>query len=120
METINPKEAIDFTLGSTYGEGGCDALKARIAELESEAANLREVMVAAAEEINKHWDAHCDKEGYGPMSLCRRLEDGLAVIYPGYSVGAFKRQAERIAELESEVTQMQNELENLYNEMDYG
>lgn len=49
---------------------------------------LRSVMVAAAEEIAAHWDAHCDAEGYGPANLQRRLEEGIPSQY-GYTAGAF-------------------------------
>ncbi len=49
---------------------------------------LRTVMIAAAEEIHAHWNAHCDAEGYGPANLMRRLEDGIPVEY-GYTAGAF-------------------------------
>ena len=49
---------------------------------------LRTVMVAAAEEIAAHWDAHCDADGYGPANLQRRLEEGIPSQY-GYTAGAF-------------------------------
>lgn len=57
--------------------------------LQNECLELRQVMVAAAEEIHEHWEAHCDEEGYGPANLMRRLEKGVAVCYPGYTIGAF-------------------------------
>jgi hypothetical protein len=38
---------------------------------------LLTVMMAAAMEIQEHWDAHCDKDGYGPVNLMHRLEAGL-------------------------------------------
>lgn len=60
-------------------------------ELESQAAQiaaLKTVMVAAAEEIAAHWQAHCDAEGYGPQNLLRRLEEGIPSEY-GYTAGAF-------------------------------
>lgn len=56
---------------------------------------LKTVMIAAAEEIQEHWDAHCDAEGYGPANLMHRLEEGIASEY-GYTAGAFaKLTAER-------------------------
>ena len=55
-----------------------------------EIENLKSVMVAAAEEISKHWDAHCDEEGYGPVNLLRRLEAGIPADY-GYKAGDFYR-----------------------------
>ena len=56
--------------------------------LRAEAANLRTVMVAAAEEIAAHWQAHCDADGYGPANLMHRLEEGIPSEY-GYTAGAF-------------------------------
>lgn len=51
-------------------------------------AALKTVMIAAAEEIAAHWEAHCDAEGYGPQNLLRRLEEGIPSEY-GYTAGAF-------------------------------
>lgn len=59
--------------------------------IESQAAQIAElktVMIAAAEEIASHWQAHCDAEGYGPQNLLRRLEEGIPSEY-GYTAGAF-------------------------------
>jgi hypothetical protein len=61
---------------------------AALASMRADNANLRTVMVAAAEEIHAHWDAHCDAEGYGPASLMRRLEEGIPAEY-GYTAGTF-------------------------------
>jgi hypothetical protein len=66
-----------------------DAIAA-IQRLEAENANLRSVMVAAAEEISAHWAAHCDDEGYGPANLMRRLEEGIPTEY-AYTAGDFAR-----------------------------
>jgi hypothetical protein len=52
--------------------------------------NLRTVMIAAAEEIHRHWEAHCDSEGYGPANLMHRLEQGIPSEY-GYTAGDFER-----------------------------
>jgi len=68
-------------------------------KLEKEVENLKSVMVAAAEEIMEHWDAHCDKEGYGPSNLMHRLEKGLGADYSGYKPGAFKRLQDQVEEL---------------------
>lgn len=80
MERLREAEA-DYTL--TYGSG----------DLYGEAADqieaLKTVMVAAAEEIARHWAAHCDAEGYGPQNLLRRLEEGIPSEY-GYTAGAFE------------------------------
>ena len=61
-----------------------------IARLTLDIETLNTVMIAAAEEINKHWDAHCDADGYGPVNLVRRLERGIPSEY-GYTAGAFAR-----------------------------
>ncbi|MCH8552929.1 MAG: hypothetical protein LAT62_13400 [Natronospirillum sp.] len=49
--------------------------------LAQEASRLREVMAEAAREIDQQWDAHCDSDGYGPVNLMHRLENGLAAEY---------------------------------------
>ena len=98
-------------LPSTFSDANGHVLKAAIAlnaerdRLEAENAKLRTVMTAAAEEIHKHWDAHCDAEGYGPANLMRRLEDGIPSEY-GYTAGAF-------AELRAERDRLAAEVEAL-------
>jgi hypothetical protein len=37
---------------------------------------LRSIMDAAADEIEEHWEAHCDEDGFGPVNLVRRLRTG--------------------------------------------
>ena len=59
-----------------------------IESLSAQIATLKTVMIAAAEEIASHWQAHCDAEGYGPQNLLRRLEEGIPSEY-GYTAGAF-------------------------------
>ena len=71
-----------------------------ICEQAAEIAQLKTVMIAAAEEIQAHWEAHCDAEGYGPANLMRRLEEGIPSQY-GYTAGAFAALQERIKVLES-------------------
>lgn len=78
---------------------------ARIERLEAEAEKLRSVMVAAAEEIQEHWEAHCDAEGYGPANLMRRLEEGIPAEY-GYTAGAFAYSIERIKRLEAALREL--------------
>ena len=68
----------------------------------AENAKLKTVMIAAAEEIKAHWDAHCDADGYGPLNLMRRLEEGIPSQY-GYTAGRF-------AELERERNALRAEL----------
>ena len=62
-----------------------------------EIANIKSVIIAAAEEIQKHWQSHCDEDGYGPANLMRRLEKGIPSQY-GYTAGAFMRQKELVDE----------------------
>ena len=59
-------------------------------KLSDKAEVLRSVMIAAAEEIQAHWPAHCDAEGYGPANLMRRLEEGIPSQY-AYTAGDFER-----------------------------
>lgn len=71
-----------------------------LAELREENQKLKTVMIAAAEEIKAHWEAHCDKEGYGPEALLRRLEAGIPAEY-GYTSGRFaelREENERLRE----------------------
>ena len=77
----------------------------RIAELEWEIANLHTTMFAAAVEIQAHWDAHCDAEGYGPANLMHRLERGIASQY-GYDAKTLQR-------VEAERDQLRAEVERL-------
>ena len=82
-------------------DGHCREAAAELRRLHAENDRLRTVMVAAAEEIDSHWEAHCDSEGYGPVNLMRRLEQGIAAEY-GYTAGEFKRlRAQRDALLEA-------------------
>lgn len=64
-------------------------------ERDAEVANLKTVMIAAAEEIQRRWWAHCDDEGYGPANLMRRLEEGIPSEY-GYTAGEFARLREQL------------------------
>lgn len=61
-----------------------DALSARVKALEADIENYLSVAMAAAVEIQEHWDAHCDEDGYGPANLMRRLENGFPASY-GYT-----------------------------------
>lgn len=58
------------------------ALQAEVTRLAQENLRLRTVMMAAAEEITDHWEAHCDSFGHGPQNLVRHLKEG-AGYYPG-------------------------------------
>jgi hypothetical protein len=77
----------------------------RIASLQAENAKLRTVMIAAAEEIQAHWDAHCDAEGYGPQNLMRRLEEGIPAEY-SYTAGAFEELKARAEAAEQQVQEL--------------
>src|SRR5574337_141111 len=67
-----------------------EADEKEIERLRTENAKLKTVMIAAAEEIELHWADHCDEEGYGPVNLMRRLEEGIPAEY-GYTAGSFER-----------------------------
>lgn len=76
---------------------------AEIAMLKAEIETLYTTMMAAAVEIQEHWDAHCDAEGYGPANLMHRLESGIASRY-GYD-------AKTVVAMEAEIARLQKELE---------
>ncbi len=83
------------------------------AEIESarkERDELRSTMIAAAEEIQRCWDAHCDDEGYGPANLMRRLEDGIPAQY-GYTAGAFLDLSSRVSALLKERDELRERAE---------
>lgn len=95
--------------GSYFISGVRAALDSQAAELEklrTENANLKTVMVAAAEEIHAHWDAHCDAEGYGPQNLMRRLEEGIPSEY-GYTAGRFAELQAELAALRASAASVQ-------------
>lgn len=71
---------------------------AELSRLRADNENLRSVMIAAAEEILEHWDAHCDADGYGPANLMHRLEAGIPSEY-GYKAGDFARLRAEVEEL---------------------
>lgn len=59
-----------------------------MAALKGDIANYLTTAMAAAVEIQEHWAAHCDDEGYGPINLVRRLENGFPAQY-GYTAQSF-------------------------------
>ncbi len=90
-----------------------DALEqqaAQVAEKDAEIARLKTVMIAAAEEIGAHWDAHCDAEGYGPVNLLRRLEQGIQSEY-GYTSGAFARMKAEVEALRADAERLRHLLQ---------
>lgn len=80
--------------------------KDRAAALRAENEKLRTVMVAAAEEIAAHWQAHCDADGYGPANLMRHLEEGIPSEY-GYTAGAFESLRAEVAALRADALRYQ-------------
>lgn len=89
-------------------------------ELIAEIKNLKTVMMAAAVEITDHWDAHCDDEGYGPVNLVRRLENGYPAQY-GYDAQSFVRMERERDELRAEVERLKAVLHRAAEALvDYG
>ena len=86
---LGRREGAGIVSTDECGSGaGCLHKDARIKSQAAQIAALKTVMIAAAEEIAAHWEAHCDAEGYGPQNLLRRLEEGIPSEY-GYTAGAF-------------------------------
>ena len=106
----------DYARGDEYQRAADDAVdlirqqSERIAELEAERDNLHTTMLAAAVEIQAHWDAHCDAEGYGPANLMHRLERGIASRY-SYDAKTLQR-------VETERDQLRAEVERTSNNRD--
>ena len=94
------------------------SLSDKIRNQEEETAKLKTVMIAAAEEINAYWDAHCDKDGYGPSSLMRRLEQGIPVEY-GYTAGRFKELKEQNEQLQSTISKQEEEIREKGEQLKY-
>lgn len=100
-------------------------LQKREADLERENARLRAelegchlTMMAAAEEIGAHWDAHCDADGYGPVNLERRLKECFAARYEGYSIGEWERLKQRVEQAEADSARLQDEIALLNGTLD--
>lgn len=91
---------------------------AEIERLRTENAHLKTVMVAAAEEIHAHWEAHCDVEGYGPANLTRRLEEGIPSEY-AYTAGDFERLRKRLEEAEADARRLREVLPRLIAGIDH-
>ncbi len=77
-----------------------------IESLREELNGALATMMAAAVEIQEHWDAHCDMDGYGPANLMRRLEKGYCNSGYGYS-------AETVVKLTNEIDDLHAEIETL-------
>ena len=83
-------------------------------KLEAHILKLELTMIAAAEEIQEHWQAHCDEDGYGPSNLMHRLENGIASNYDGYKFGQFSKLQEENVNLKID---MMKSLTNLNNKL---
>ena len=115
-KAITPYPSVCATwhkMGVKVGAAYSDSAQAIIDGLRGEVAELHTTMMAAAVEIQEHWAAHCDEEGYGPANLMHRLERGIASQY-GYSAETLVRlesqrdqQAQRIGELEGLLLRVQ-------------
>jgi hypothetical protein len=102
---LDELEALRSTLAAT---------EKRRDELSTQVTHMASTMKAAAAEIEAHWDAHCDKEGYGPTNLIERLKGenlklGYA-CYPGHCVSLDKAERERDEE-KAGAAQMRGALE---------
>lgn len=75
--------------------------------------DLHTVMMAAAVEIDEHWAAHCDEEGYGPANLMHRLEQGIATKY-GYDAKTIRHMEEHAQQLENCNAELRTEIERLH------
>ena len=82
-----------------------DALRAEIKSQLHQLRAAKTMMIAAAEEISAHWDAHCDAEGYGPVNLLHRLEQGIPSEY-GYTAGAFARMKAEVEALRADADRL--------------
>ena len=63
-----------------------------ITDLRIENINLTSMCRAAAKEIDDHWDAHCDPDGFGPASLVNRLK---GLVKPSYYSGYLGRDIDK-------------------------
>ena len=101
------------SLNDAYANGRDDQREEdqeRIASLEAEVADLHTTMMAAAVEIQEHWDAHRDAEGYGPANLMHRLERGIASQY-GYDAKTLLRAEAERDKLRAEVERLRADAE---------
>lgn len=87
MTTLTQRQILAF--GEAAESMPTTPLATAVKKLIVERQLLISTMMAAAVEIDEHWAAHCDKEGYGPANLIERLESGIAGDY-GYTLAEFK------------------------------
>ncbi len=80
-----------------------DSIESKTQSLQTDIEGYKSTMIAAAEEIQAHWQAHCDAEGYGPANLMHRLEKGIPAQY-GYTAGAFEKQEVTISQLRADLS----------------
>ncbi len=79
---------------------------------DAEISALKSTMIAAAEEIHEHWQAHCDKDGNGPVSLMRRLEEGIPGDYL-YTAGRFAEMKKELEEKDKRIAELVEGVERL-------
>lgn len=122
LRLVNSMLSDDYKIGYKEGvEHYLTSIAARqmsageVEELRRENERLKTVMIAAAEEIKLHWDAHCDEEGYGPTSLLYRLERGIPSQY-GYTAGRFAELMKENEKLREQVRKLRKGLVNLLKE----
>lgn len=85
-------------------------------ELNEQIKKLQSTCLAAAEEIQSKWDAHCDNEGYGPANLMRRLENGIGDYYSGYNAGQFTKLQSTIEQKSQFIEKLKQDINDLYKE----
>lgn len=95
---IEPREDPEVANNLVRRVASIPEMESELAKLREENDNLKSVMIAAAEEIQAHWQAHCDENGYGPANLMHRLEKGIPAHY-AYKAGNFERLREENEEL---------------------
>lgn len=99
---------LKLILSNEYSAAKIAELEADVLRLKSENETLYTTMMAAAVEIQEHWDAHCDSEGYGPSNLMHRLERGIVSRY-GYDAKTVLDMQAKIAELEAKLAEVEKD-----------
>lgn len=87
-------------------------------ELKEKLKKLQSTCLAAAEEIQSKWDAHCDAEGYGPANLMRRLENGVGDYYSGYNAGQFTKLQSSNEAKDREIAELKEEYDKYIEEIE--
>lgn len=82
-------------------------------ERDKEIEGYKATMIAAAEEIMRCWEAHCDEEGYGPSNLLHRLEAGIPANY-SYTAGDFEKLTQERDRLKIQVDEITKERDEIH------